>query len=49
MVAIEYFLLVFAVGFFLKGKQIRRWTASYGPLKRQNEAILSSRVPKVSV
>jgi len=46
MVAIEYFLLIFAIGFALKGKQIRRWTASYGPLKRQNKAILSARVVK---
>jgi predicted PurR-regulated permease PerM len=49
MVAIEYFLLVFAFVFYFKGKQIRRWTASYGPLKWQNDAIISVQAVKTSV
>jgi hypothetical protein len=34
MAGIEYFLLIIAIGFFFKGKQIRRWSASYGLLKK---------------
>ena len=49
MVAIEYFFIIFAFVFYFKGKQIRRWTATYGPLKWQNEAMLAARVEKVGV
>ncbi|RFU24129.1 hypothetical protein B7463_g12211, partial [Scytalidium lignicola] len=49
VVAIEYFLLLFAIGFYFKGKRIRRWTATYGPLKKQSEAILAARTEKGGV
>ena len=49
MVAIEYFLVLFAFVFYFKGKQIRRWTATYGPLKWQNDVMLSARREKVVV
>ncbi|KAF9884529.1 hypothetical protein FE257_001474 [Aspergillus nanangensis] len=34
MAAIQYFFVLFAILFYAKGKQIRRWTATYGPLKK---------------
>ncbi|KAH8817481.1 major facilitator superfamily domain-containing protein [Xylogone sp. PMI_703] len=49
MVAIEYFLLLFAIGFYFKGKEIRRWTATYGPLKKQNAVLVSTRNEKGTV
>jgi hypothetical protein len=49
MVGIDYFLLIFAIGFYFKGKQVRRWTASYGPLKRQNAILFAARLEKPGV
>jgi hypothetical protein len=46
MVAVEYFLILFAIIFFFKGKQIRRWTSTYGPLRKHKEVILSAAIAR---
>jgi hypothetical protein len=44
MVGVQYAVILFSIVFLVKGKQIRRWTANFGPVKRQADALAAANI-----